>query len=156
MSEPRFDNDQDFVNQRIKVGFKISIVLIVLSVAILSCLACQGQTKQTVKSYLKASGIKYSEIALKQAILESGNFQSPLCVNHNNIFGMKMPHQRPTLAIGQTEKGFAIYRCWRESVLDYRMWQDYHFKRHKITDYYAFLDRVYCSNSYSQKLKTIK
>ena len=32
--------------------------------------------------------IKYPEIVVSQAILETGNFKSDLCVNQNNLFGL--------------------------------------------------------------------
>ena len=68
---------------------------------------------------------------------------------------MKMPKQRKTTAIG-VNRGHSKYKNWKDSVKDYKFWQD---KYYKSGDYYQFLiDSGYCpyNNSYIKTLKQIK
>ena len=61
--------------------------------------------------------IEHPYIVYAQAMIESNNFQSKIYRENNNMFGMKMPERRATLAIG-INKGHAVYRNWRECVID--------------------------------------
>jgi len=79
-------------------------------------------TKQNVKQAIYELEIQYPEIVYAQAIWESGHFKSSICLKGNNLFGMKYPRRRHTLAIG-TYKGHARYRTWIESIIDYKIWQ---------------------------------
>jgi hypothetical protein len=103
-------------------------------------------------------GIDYPEIAWAQAVLESGHFNSPIFRSNNNLFGMRFPKKRETVAIKE-KKGFSAYSDWNKSVEDYKMYQDYIFKDKQISKekYYDLLDRSYSESgkSYSNKLKCI-
>jgi uncharacterized FlgJ-related protein len=105
------------------------------------------------------SGVKFPDIVYAQAILESGNFKSRIFKKNNNLFGMKVPRQRKTNAVGKSKKGYAVYIHWIDSVNDYLEWQMYHLKKHKIltrTDYLSLLNRIYCTNdNYVNLLKPI-
>lgn len=107
-----------------------------------------------VYSVIKSLEIQFPEIVLAQAILESGNFKSKIAKNGHNIFGMKMPKKRKTIASG-VYKGYAKYCCWEESVYDYKLWQKSKKFRSK-NEYLKYLAKVYCKTpNYISKLKKI-
>lgn len=100
--------------------------------------------------YIERLGIKHPDIVYAQAILETGEFTSPIFKENNNLFGMKYVkdfksrYPRPTTAIG-SQFGHAVYNNWRLSVDDYQLWQDM-FKKTPIeseSDYLQLLDSRY-------------
>ena len=109
-----------------------------------------------VLSFIKEINVAHPEVVFAQAILESGNFKSQLFIKYNNIFGMKMPEQRPTIAIGKTKSGYAIYKSWKHSVIDYAIYQAYSAKGLSQEKYIQFLNRVYAEDKdYDRKIKKI-
>lgn len=107
-----------------------------------------------VYNYIKSLNISHPEIVLIQAKVESGNFQSKLFIQHNNIFGMKLATKRPTTAIGKTSSGYAIFNNWKESVIDYALYQTYSAKNLSQDDYIQFLNKYYAEDSlYDIKIK---
>jgi len=54
--------------------------------------------------------------------------------------------------------GYKIYSNWRESVLDYRKWQDRNYNPEYCGTYYDFLEHIGYATSptYTDKLKQIK
>jgi len=110
-----------------------------------------AQTKSEVYKEIIKQGIKHPDIVMAQARLETGNFTSGICKRNNNLFGMKLPKQRRTTAIGES-KGHARYNNWKKSVEDYKIWQDTFYKE---GDYYIFLEShgYATSNTYISKLK---
>lgn len=104
--------------------------------------------------------IKHPEVVFAQALLETGNFTSRLFKQNNNLFGMRVPSKRSTVAKNvKNKKSYAKYSTWQESVVDYALYQDYVFKKRgelSRTKYYSYLDGTYCeSTGYSVKLKKI-
>lgn len=97
-------------------------------------------TEQKLKDYLTELNVKFPHIVYAQAVLESGNFTSQIFKNNNNLFGMKQAHRRATTNAG-TEMGHAVYHHWRESVLDYALYQC------------AFLSNIHSEETYYQYLK---
>lgn len=104
------------------------------------------------------SDIKFPEIAFAQAILESGHFKSKIAKHNNNLFGMRMPKQRETTAIG-TKYGYAKYKSWQTSVRDYKLWQDNLFKRYpnmSLSQFKSYINRMYSTSyNYIAKVNTI-
>ena len=95
--------------------------------------------------------IKFSEIVLKQSILESGWYKSYNCTERKNLFGMT----------GGTKTkdnihGYAIYSNWMQSVKAYKDWQAERLTP-DVSNYYQFLrDWSYAeSEDYERKLKGI-
>lgn len=105
------------------------------------------------------SGIKFPEVVFAQAILETGHFKSKLFQEANNLFGMKMPIKRETLAIGKKKGGYAVFDNWISSVNDYQLWQGYVLRNKTITtqkEYLILLDKIYSTNKkYVLSLKSI-
>jgi uncharacterized FlgJ-related protein len=79
-------------------------------------------SKEAVVEELKRLNVKYPHIVLAQALIESGHFQSNIFRSNNNLFGMKEAKQRTTTARG-TNLGHAYYDNWKESILDYAIFQ---------------------------------
>lgn len=97
---------------------------------------------------IKQMNIAHPEIVFVQAQLESGHFTSDLFLETNNMFGMMKPSQRPTLAIGKTPSGFAIYRSWEDSVIDYALYQAYCAKNLTKKEYIAHLGKHYAEDPF--------
>jgi len=84
---------------------------------------------------------------LAQAILESGYLSSPIFIENNNLFGMRFPERRPTVALSEN-RGYSVYDCWTDSVKDYKLFQEFLFKRKEKTrdEYFDYLDRIYAED----------
>ena len=92
---------------------------------------------------IQVNSIIAPEIVQAQSRLETGNYKSVLCIEYNNLFGMKMPVVRQTTAVGSTENGFAIYGTWYDSVRDMKLWQEWYATRGRdMEDYYRFLTSI--------------
>lgn len=104
-------------------------------------------------------GIKYPDVVFAQAVLESGNFTSNLFKNHNNLFGMKLPKIRETVAVGKVKNGYAKYNSWNESIYDYFLWQNFMLSKKNISnknEYLSFIDKVYAEQkTYVKNLRRI-
>jgi len=66
---------------------------------------------------------------LAQAKHETGNFTSNLYLKNNNLFGMKLPTRRPTVAtkglMSPEGNYYAAYSSDGESIRDLFLWMDY-------------------------------
>lgn len=85
-------------------------------------------SEELLKSCLEYEGIIYRDVVLLQSKLETGNYTSDIFRNGNNLFGMRYPVQRPTVATG-VYKEHAQYAHWSDSVIDYALWQKYYLSR---------------------------
>lgn len=94
--------------------------------------------------YLELYNVPHKEIVLKQCLLETGNFTSRLCIENNNLFGLKR------FSTGEYFK----FSHWSESIVMYKWTISY-----KYIDgcYYEFLDNLpYAEDClYTQKLKQL-
>ncbi len=102
-------------------------------------------TEANLKQYLKDIHIAFPDIVFSQAVLESGNFKSNIFRINHNMFGMKLAKQRPTLAIDE-ENGHAVYNNWKESVLDYALFQSRYLSVIKTKELYL----EYLRNNYAE------
>jgi flagellum-specific peptidoglycan hydrolase FlgJ len=102
--------------------------------------------------------VKFPDIVLAQTILESGNYSSKVAKQNNNLFGMRMPKVRETTAIGQ-RYGYARYYNWKDSVKDYKLWQEALLKKYpNMTrgQYKSYINRVYSTGkNYISKINLI-
>jgi hypothetical protein len=85
-------------------------------------------SEDLLKKCLEFEGVKYPDIVLLQSQLETGHYTSDIFLNGNNLFGMKYPSHRPTVATG-SYKEHAKYAHWSDSVIDYTLWQKYYQSR---------------------------
>jgi hypothetical protein len=85
-------------------------------------------------------------IITAQAILESGNFKSRLCIEHNNFFGL----------YNSRAKSYYKFDSWISCVFAYK---DFILNKYKSgEDYYKFLDRInYAEDeNYIKRLKVLE
>ena len=132
------------------------MIKLTTTLLLISSVVGYSQTKQEVKEFINDLGIEKPLIVTAQCYYESGHLKSNVYKKNNNLFGMKFAHNRLTLAIGKDENNHAIYRNWKESVIDYMIWQN---KYYKGGDYYEFIKQSgYCpyNENYIETLKNIK
>lgn len=63
-----------------------------------------------------------AELAIKQVYLESGHLKSELCIENNNLIGMKHPRVRETKSLGE-KNGHAYYKNWVQCIKDIYLWR---------------------------------
>lgn len=98
-------------------------------------------SEEALVALMKELKIKYPEVALSQARLETGNFTSAIFKENHNLFGMKMAELRPTSAIG-IKRGHASYTNWKESVVDYALFQSFIISRLKTVSKAAYRQHI--------------
>ena len=115
----------------------------------------QEISAESVLTLLDALNVEHPHIVFAQMRLESGNFKSDLAKNNNNFFGMKYPRQRATVAQG-ADRGYAYYRSWSYSVLDYAIWQRRYASGLTEDEYLEMLSEKYAEDkAYFRKVKSI-
>ena len=133
---------------------------IVTITLMLSCLVAKAQTpsKSDVYREILANDIKFPDVVMAQAILESGSFTSKLAKHYNNLFGMRLAKLRRTTAVGE-RYGYARYLSWKDSVKDYKLWQDVLFRKYPNmtrNQYMHYINKVYSqSSSYASLVNNI-
>ena len=105
---------------------------------------------------IKELNFKFPHIVLAQAMLETGNFESKMFNENNNLFGMKEAKVRLNTA-GGTQYGHAYYDSWVESLYDYALYSaTYLHKLKSEQEYYEYLSKFYAEDtSYVKRLKEI-
>lgn len=99
--------------------------------------------------------VQHPHIVLAQMKLESGHFDSKLAKDNNNYFGMKHPRQRATMSMGE-KNGYAHYRNWAYSILDYALWQKRYAYDLNEHEYLQKIGSVYAEDdAYIRKIKNI-
>lgn len=99
-----------------------------------------------VKNKIESEGITYPKIVYYQFREESGNGTSNKAVKYRNLFGMRYPKNRKTLAIGKTPDGYAIFKHWEDSVRDYKIFQETYYKGLSRDKYLKKLRTSYSGN----------
>lgn len=94
---------------------------------------------------LKYYGVKHPEIVYAQAVLETGNFKSNLCLNKNNLFGL----------YNSKAKRYYRFNHWSESIESYV--NDIQDRYRPPNNYYKFLSDIgYAEDpNYIKKIKKI-
>jgi len=101
-------------------------------------------TPENLQKEIQKQNIVYPDVAMAQAKWESGHFQSPVFKENNNMFGMKLAHQRDTTAIGEN-RNHAKYKNWQDAVKDYKLWQSSNgMDRLPKEKYINKLSTIYC------------
>lgn len=113
-------------------------------------------SEEALIKLMKNSNVKYPYIVFAQAKLESGGFKSKIFRQNNNMFGMKVPKQRPTTTIGEKD-GFAVYRDWIDCLYDYALYQAYAMATiDNESEYFNRLEEKYCTDTgYVESVKNI-
>jgi uncharacterized FlgJ-related protein len=129
----------------------ISITLILCSLEI-GQIQINTQTRNqfsesSMINLAKSLGVKYIDIMVAQARIETGWYTSKIFIHNNNLFGMKFPERRITTAIG-SNRGHAQYISWQQSVADYKIWQSKVLINNKSRrKYLSYIGRTYAEDS---------
>ena len=101
--------------------------------------------KEGLEEALEYYEVYHPDIVYAQAILETGNFKSDLCINGNNLFGL----------YNSQDNKYYTYGHWSESIEDYIKLVQY--KYDPSESYYKFLSDIgYAKDpNYIKKLKEI-
>lgn len=108
--------------------FIIVLLLGIITLNVYSSDVIPSLTRENLRKELIRRNIPCYEIVLAQALHETGNFKSRICIEKNNIFGMR------------TKKGYKRYNSWIACVNDY---ENKFSKRYKGGDYFKFLIKVH-------------
>lgn len=111
-------------------------------------------TKIDVYNFIIAMNIEHPEIVMSQVILESGHLKSEHFNIKNNMFGMNVAKQRPTVSLN--DSGVANYDNWKMSIIDYALWQCSYAKNLSEEKYYERLKIYSKDENYINKIKEIK
>ena len=112
--------------------------------------------QDSIYSYIFELRLDHPEVVYAQVMLESNKLNSKLFRENNNLFGMKISGNRPTTAVG-VKYGYAYYKTWKESVIDYALYQAAYRRNLSKEEYYLKLGENYAEDSeYIQKLKSYK
>lgn len=101
--------------------------------------------KEGLEEALHYYNISHKDIVLAQAILETGNFKSKVCLKYNNLFGL----------YNSKKKDYYKFDHWSHSVDFYK--SNIQSKHKPPIDYYVFLKRInYAEDkNYTKNLKKI-
>jgi len=106
----------------------------------------------TIEETLAKLNVRHKDVVLAQIIVETGNLTSPIFKENNNLFGMKEAKSRPTTALG-TQRNHAYYISWKESIVDYALWQSSFARGLSKDEYISYLGQVYAEDSsYTKKI----
>jgi hypothetical protein len=112
-------------------------------------------TKENIYILCDKYNIKYPDVVVAQAQIESGNFKSSLCTEHNNLFGMKIPYRRFSVRSGKANN-YAKYDHWSHSVIDYGILQNMFADLSSKENYLKWLDATYAEDpNYIQKINRL-
>mgnify|MGYP003349308155 CR=1 FL=1 len=111
-------------------------------------------TEQKLVDMLKQYNVQHPEIVLAQAYVESGLGKSFLFKANHNLFGMREAKARLTNNLG-TENNHAVYKNWKECVIDYVLFQQAYMHNMSEQQYYQALDASYAEvgGTYSGAIK---
>ena len=114
-------------------------------------------SEERLRSRLEELNVRFVDIAMAQAKLETNNFRSKMFVENHNLFGMKEATMRVNTTRG-THYRHAYYNNWEESVTDYALWVAAYANRCRTKEQmYQLLDGYYAEDpNYISKLKQIE
>lgn len=113
-------------------------------------------SEERLRSKLDELNVRFADVAVAQAKLETNTFRSNIFVENNNLFGMKEATMRINLAKG-SQHGHAYYDTWEDSVLDYAMWCATYAKHCRSNEQFlSLLNGYYAEDpNYVAKLRRI-
>jgi flagellum-specific peptidoglycan hydrolase FlgJ len=128
------------------------------SEVVINLVTNESFSKEKFISEVKLSRFRYPDIIIAQAYIETSHFTSQVWEQNRNLFGMKLPLTRFTLAV-DVNLNHAVYKNWKASLKDRLIYEALYL--HKIKDkdeYYEFLDVNYAragGKRYSELIKEI-
>lgn len=104
-------------------------------------------SEEALYDYLVELNVKFPDVVIAQARLETGNYTSSIFKENNNLFGMKEARVRISTNKG-TSSGHAVFHNWQESVLDYAFYQARYLSDIKTrSEYFQYLNNRYAEDS---------
>jgi uncharacterized FlgJ-related protein len=154
--------------------YRVIVAVLILSVFLLSFVAIKKPSKEyitteteldlrTNSTFSEEALIKeienlpfrFKDLVLAQAILESGNYSSPVFKEGFNLFGLREAKARLTTSKG-THLNHAYYNNWKESVLDRLLYETKYLGNLSRADYLKYLDASYAqAGNYDKVLESI-
>lgn len=112
--------------------------------------------QDSVLNFIFELRLEHPYIVYSQALIESKNFTSSIWKENNNMFGMKMPERRPTVAIG-ISRGHSTYRSWRDCLIDYALFQSSYLRGLTEEEYFMKVGSFYAEDKvYESKIREMK
>lgn len=112
-------------------------------------------TMGRIDTALSILPIVHKDIVLAQVALESAYAQSELTKTNNNLVAMRKAYQRATMCNGE-KYGYATYKNWAYSLLDYALWQDKYMIGLNEEEYLNKLGKIYAADTnYTEKVKKV-
>jgi uncharacterized FlgJ-related protein len=113
-------------------------------------------SEENLMIVIKKMGIRFPDVVVAQAKLETGHFTSKSFTRCNNLFGMKMAKSRLTVASNE-RYGHASYDHWTYSVMDYALFQSTFARKIRTKDkYLLYLQSNYAEDkTYVDKIKKL-
>lgn len=112
-------------------------------------------TMGRIDTALSILPIVHKDIVLAQVALESAYAQSELTKTNNNLVAMRKAYQRATMCSGE-KYGYATYKNWAYSLLDYALWQGKYMKGLNEEEYLNKLSKIYAADTnYIEKVKKV-
>jgi len=167
----KFDSENLVYRKTNKIlKYKIVVIILFFSVFLLSFMAVKKPKKEyihteitikeqdykrTVFEMIDRLPFKYPEIVKAQALIESGNFKSPVFKQNLNSFGMRQAMQRTTTATG-SNLNHATYNTAEDCVIDRLLYETKYLHGLSRTEYLSYLDRSYAeAGGYDKVLEKI-
>lgn len=107
----------------------------------------------------KLPQLQHPDILYQKIMLETGHLKSKRATSDGNLIGMRTVKKRTTTQSGTSTNGYGKYYDWRDSIIDYLLWQQHVVKRKMSKEqYYNFTAKIYSVNreQYVRVLKQIK
>lgn len=130
--QPQNKYEYSFIERALKLSYEITRPLVNLWCNVTGGNTTAALTNLSINllSYARGYNTANSRLLWKQAVLETGGFNSIMSNSDNNQFGMHLPTTRPTTTASyrynNTEDSHvAIYDSVFDSVLDRMLWDDY-------------------------------
>lgn len=112
--------------------------------------------KDSIYTEILTLRLEHPEIVYQQAMHETGDLTSSLFKTNKNLFGMKASGNRATTS-NIVVNGYKWYPNWRESLLDYALFQMSYYRGLERDEYYSKLGRSYAEDeNYINLLKSKK
>jgi hypothetical protein len=125
------------------------------NIQIFKCRRLKYSNKEYVFGLIDSMNFEHPEIVRAIAVLESGNFTSPLFRSQNNIFGMRRVKGRRTTQL-DTDTKYGVYGSLKSCVEDMKIFWNLYYAGLTEGEVYGKLGRNYAADpDYAEKIRRI-
>lgn len=171
----RYDSDNMLYNKINFLKFYIITIILLLLSFIAGCSVKEHQittriikgepivikdyvekfSEKALRNYLNELNVSNIEIVIAQSKLETSNYSSQVFMENHNLFGMKESQRRVTTNKG-SNLNHAYYDNWKDSALDYAIYQSIYLKDLNQQQYLNYLGERYAEDAlYVNKIKKL-